>query len=552
LDHVSDVPPTPAGVSTPGGDPGDLSELTWLNRRLRDLLMHAPSAIGITVGPEHRWVYVNLARIAMAGRKTAQDFVGKTVRESYPELVDAPFFSALDRVYRTGVPFVGKELLAPFHRGPDSAPEEAYVDCVYQPIVKPDGQIEGVLIHTVEVSEKVFARRAIEEARQREEQQRALAEFERNQFRELFQQAPAGIAILNGPEHRWSFANPAYCAIVGRSCDELLGRTMRAMRPELTGQGFFELLDEVYRSGAPYIGKNMKVLLRRGGSDQLSEAYFDFVYQPVRNISGQVEGVMILAVETTEQVKARTQLESRVEERTLELQRAHESLQLLSGRLMQAQDEERRRVARELHDSVGQYLAALQMNLEALPQDLEGVTERFRQRLKDSVDLVGRCTTEIRTLSYLLHPPLLDEMGLASAIAWYTHGFSERSGIAVELEMPEDLPRFSSELETALFRIVQQSLANIHKHSESKLARVRMAMAGQNLTLEISDAGRGISPDILSKFREGRSPGVGIAGMRERVIGLRGTFDLNSDPNGTKIAVRVPVSEQLPVLPRAM
>jgi PAS domain S-box-containing protein len=543
LDDEMALPVATADV-TGDRNPTHVAEPTWLSRRLRDLLMRVPSAIGITVGPEHRWAYVNVARVKMAGRGSAQDFIGKTVRESYKELEGQPFFAALDQVYRTGVPFIGKEVKATFNRGPNGAPEDAYLDCVYQPILSPDGEVEGLLIHTVEVSEQVLARRAIEEANQREQHQRAAAEFERNQLRELFKQAPAGIGILAGPEHRWSFVNPTFCEILGRSADRLVGRTIRQTLPEIEGQGFFELLDQVYSSGVAYIGKNTKASLNRGPGNASDGAYFDFVYHPARNMDGQVEGVMILAVEVTDQLEARAQLESHVQERTLELQRAHESLRLLSGRLMQAQDEERRRVARELHDSAGQYLAALQMNLKDLCLELN-VTERFRRRLEDSVDLVDRCSAEIRTLSYLLHPPLLDEVGLASAISWYVEGFSDRSGIAVDLSVPENLPRFSSELDTALFRIVQQSLSNLHKHSGSKVAGIRLAVAGSNLTVEISDEGRGISSEILSRFREsGQSPGVGISGMRERVIGLRGTFDLKSDHSGTTIIVTVPISGQ--------
>jgi signal transduction histidine kinase len=541
LDHAS-AAPLLATDRNEYGNRNDAPELTWLNRRLRDLLMTAPSAIGITVGPEHRWAYVNAARVRMSGRASAEDFIGKTVRESYPELERQPFFAALDQVYRTGVPFIGREVKATFNRGPGGAPEDAYVDCVYQPILTSSGGIEGLLIHTVEVSEQVLARRAIEKANEREQRQRAAAEFERNQLRELFVQAPVGIAILGGPDHCWSFVNSAYCEIVGRPRDQLLGQPIVKTLPELAGQGFFELLDQVYVSGVPHIGKNTKALLNRDPGSLPQEAYFDFIYQPVRNVDGQIEGIMALAVEVTEQLQARSLLESRVNERTLELQGAHESLRLLSGCLMRAQDEEHRRVARELHDSVGQYLAAIQMNLNEVAGDSANLGERARRRVVDTVDLVDRCTREIRTLSYLLHPPLLDEVGLASAISWYVGGFSERSGIAIDLDMPKNLPRFSSESDTALFRIVQQSLANVHKHSGSKHARIRLAIAGSNLVVEVSDEGRGINRAILSRFREnGQSPGVGISGMRERVVGLGGTFEIKSDHSGTTIVVSVPI-----------
>ena len=293
----------------------------------------------------------------------------------------------------------------------------------------------------------------------------------------------------------------------------------------------------------PYVGKNVKALLNRGSRGAVEEAYFDFIYQPVRNVAGETEGLMVLAVDVTEQQQARSLLESRVEERTLELKRAHEALRMLSGSLMQAQDEERRRVARELHDSAGQYLAAVQMNLAALANETTSMTEGLQARLADTISLVDHCTAEVRTLSYLLHPPLLDDVGLASAISWYVEGFSERSGVVVSLDLPKNLARFSPEVETALFRIVQQSLANIHRHSESKVARIRLAV-GDRLTVEITDEGRGFPPEVLAKFQEnGQLPGVGISGMRERMNALRGTFDVISGVSGTTITVSVPLVE---------
>jgi PAS domain-containing protein len=239
-------------------------DMTWLNRRLRDLLLHAPSAIGITAGPDHRWAYVNLARASMAGRSGPADFIGKTARETYPELEGRPFFDRLDEAYRTGVAFVGRELRAPFHRGPGGVPDDAYLDCVYQPIRNEEGIVEGLLIHTVEVTEQVLARQSVELANERERQERAVAEFERNQLRELFKQAPVGIAIMTGAEHRWAFANASAGKILGRRPEELLNRTIRESLPELKGQIFLELLDGVYRSGIPYLGRNVKAVINRG------------------------------------------------------------------------------------------------------------------------------------------------------------------------------------------------------------------------------------------------------------------------------------------------
>jgi signal transduction histidine kinase len=200
-------------------------------------------------------------------------------------------------------------------------------------------------------------------------------------------------------------------------------------------------------------------------------------------------------------------------------------------------------VARELHDSAGQYLAAVQMNLGGLASDgAASMSEGFQARLADTIDLVERCTAEIRTLSYLLHPPLLDDVGLASAISWYVEGFSHRSGVAVTVDLPKELARPSPEVETALFRVVQQSLANIHRHSESKEARIRLTREEERITVEISDKGKGFPPEVLARFREsGQLPGVGISGMRERMNALRGTFEIISDASGSTIRAIVPM-----------
>jgi signal transduction histidine kinase len=213
-------------------------------------------------------------------------------------------------------------------------------------------------------------------------------------------------------------------------------------------------------------------------------------------------------------------------------------LRQLSASLLKAQDEERRHLARELHDSAGQYLAGIQMNLSALLRPNSGLEDAARERLADSLDMAKVCTSEIRTMSYLLHPPLLDEMGLGSAIAWYAEGFAQRSGVRVDVEIPETLPRLPSEIETTLFRVVQQSLANIHRHSGSAMAMIRISIDEDSVGVEIRDEGRGISSEILAGFRSGtRLLGVGLAGMRERIRDMGGSFEIDSSEKGTSIQV---------------
>jgi signal transduction histidine kinase len=230
-----------------------------------------------------------------------------------------------------------------------------------------------------------------------------------------------------------------------------------------------------------------------------------------------------------------TKLEAMVHTRTAQLQQ-------LSSRLMAMQDDERRRIARELHDSAGQYLAGIHMNLQALLRESSSLSRTDRERVSDSVTMSEQCTSEIRTISYLLHPPLLDEVGLASAIYWYVDGFSQRSGIRVELQIDKEIGELPDELKNALYRVVQQSLANIHRHSGSEVAQIRIKLDGQGLIAEICDKGRGIPEDTLQGFHDGtRLPGVGIAGMRERIRDMGGLFEVRSSAQGTTIAVCLPL-----------
>lgn len=236
----------------------------------------------------------------------------------------------------------------------------------------------------------------------------------------------------------------------------------------------------------------------------------------------------------------RTETALRKTQASLEVDIAARAAQLaqLSARLLNTQDEERRRLARELHDSAGQYLAGIQMNLSALLRPDSGIAEPARSRVSDSMDMAKLCTSEIRTMSYLLHPPLLDEMGLRSAISWYTEGFAERSGIRVDLEIPETFGRLPSEIETALFRVVQQSLANIHRHSGSTVALIRIDIDADAVRVEIRDEGLGISPEVLAGFHSGtRLLGVGMAGMRERISDMGGIFEVRSNEKGASIHV---------------
>lgn len=230
--------------------------------------------------------------------------------------------------------------------------------------------------------------------------------------------------------------------------------------------------------------------------------------------------------------RAHDELESLVEQRTAALRR-------LSSRLLHVQDEERRRIARELHDSLGQYLTATKINLDLLAQ-----SDHLSERLREAQQLLERAISDTRTLSHLLHPPLLDEAGLASAATWYVEGFGQRSGIKASLEMPSSLQRLPAPVETALFRILQEALTNVHRHAHSAAVDVRLCVDHSSVRLSIRDYGKGIPENVLERFRkDGTNVGVGLAGVRERIKELGGTLQIDSSNSGTLLTVSIPIAD---------
>jgi signal transduction histidine kinase len=240
--------------------------------------------------------------------------------------------------------------------------------------------------------------------------------------------------------------------------------------------------------------------------------------------------------------QAHGELDERVRLQTAELDAVNHSLGEVTGRLLQLQDEERRRIARELHDSVGQTLAVLAMNLSEVGADIE----RFKKTassISDSAALVADMSRDIRTISYLLHPPLLDEAGLAPALDWYVKGFVERSKTRVDLQLPEDLGRLPRDLETAIFRVVQECLTNIHRHSESPTAKISVSRSSAGIRVEVEDKGKGLSLEKLSEIVSSGTVGVGIRGMRERLRQLGGSLEISSKGigEGTLVVAQLPL-----------
>lgn len=280
-----------------------------------------------------------------------------------------------------------------------------------------------------------------------------------------------------------------------------------------------------------------------------TERVVDFSLHPVRDDQGRIiflhpTGFDITARKQVEEElrSVRAELEKRVQERTAEVDKANQNLRNLSARLLHTRDHEARRLARELHDSVGQLLAAMSMNMAKISAQADKLDEAGAKAVAENEELARQISTEIRTISHLLHPPLLDELGLGSALRWYIDGFAERSEIKVEIELPKDLGRLSTEMETAVFRVVQECLTNIHRHSGSKSATVCVTKQKNQVVLLIQDWGRGIPPEKLRQTGDGRS-GVGLRGMGERIRYLGGDLKIDSDDRGTTITATLPCEQ---------
>ncbi|MGB2670824.1 MAG: PAS domain S-box protein [Candidatus Acidiferrum sp.] len=293
-----------------------------------------------------------------------------------------------------------------------------------------------------------------------------------------------------------------------------------------------------------------------------SKREISLTISPVRDASGKIIGASKIARDIAGRKRAERELhesdqrfraladalDTQVQFRTQELQRRNseileqsDRLRDLSARLMRVQDEERRRIALELHDSVGQNLAALGMTLARLEDDAKHDPTRFSESIKDAKDMIQKLTQEIRTTSYLLHPPMLDELGLRSALRWYTEGLAKRSELSIEVNIPDDLERLAPEMELAIFRLVQESLTNIHRHSGSKTAVIRVAREGDKIYAEVQDRGTGMSQERFAEVQS-QTVGVGIRGMKERVRQLCGELTIDSNVFGTKITAVFPIS----------
>ncbi len=379
------------------------------------------------------------------------------------------------------------------------------------------------------------------------------------QYQTLLNQAPLGVYLVDA-EFRILDVNPTAVRVFGE-VSNLIGRdfdeVIRLLWDKKYADEVVAIFKHTLKTGQPYqtsewserrIDRNVieyyewrvdRIPLPEGGFGVV--CYF-------RDISEQVRARMAISDSEERFRKLAETLESEVHIRTRELEARNAELseqagivQSLSRSLMHVQDEERRHIARELHDSAGQTLTALNLNLAKVMQLTQQNDAQALNQIAEAQKILQQLTQEIRTTSYLLHPPLLDEVGLAAALKWYVEGVEERSGLDISLNLPDELDRFSRETELVIFRIVQEGLTNIHRHSGSRSATISFNVSEDAISIQVADRGTGMPPKKLAEIQSNAS-GVGIRGMRERIRQLGGQMHIASDDSGTIISATLPAT----------
>jgi PAS domain S-box-containing protein len=387
------------------------------------------------------------------------------------------------------------------------------------------GQVDALVVYAPDGGDRVFTLQGAE-----------------HPYRVLVEAMNEGAATMTN-DGLVLFANQHFAHMLDIPLEKLIGSALS----EIVQPDDYSTLDALLKQ--VHEGPQKVDSVWRVGKDKKRVLPVCLALSPVRE--GDFEGVCVIATDLTEQRRREQELAQtnaalinevgkrmRVEE---DLRRDEESLRQLSGRLLQLQDEERRRIARDLHDSTGQKLVALSLDLTVLNACAAELPPKASAAVNECLILAEQISSEIRTLSYLLHPPLLDEVGLASAVQWYIDGFTRRSNIRVNLDFESQVPRMKHEVEITFFRILQEALTNVHRHSGSKVATVRFALNQEGVTLEVQDSGRRIErAPLLPSGESVGTLGVGIRGMQERVRQLGGQFEVSSNTDGTTIRATLP------------
>lgn len=454
--------------------------------------------------------FANRAALKMFGFTRAQ-VLGKTSEElgiiEYREdgTRIPPALRARERAKESGMAVRG-EVVGIRRPGVD---EMLWVYGNVVPVHTNEGVLQRLIITLSDVTERMNARQALERS---------------NEFnRQILMSAQEGI-IVHGLDLRYQLWNPYMERMSGLKAKDVIGKHPRDQFPFLEQHGGLVAMEKAL-AGLVTTEIDMPYDVPQTGE----RGWCDNQYGPLRNESGKIIGV----IATVRDITGRKHHEDELHD--------------LSSRLLQLQDEERRRIARDLHDGLAQHLMAANLNLAQLNKAPAPAGAKRSRLLADTREIVADCARQIRSLSYLLHPPALDELGLASAIEEYVEGFGRRTGIRMNSDLPYRGGRLSQEIETALFRIVQESLGNVQKHSGTETASIRLANGHDCVTLEISDRGKGIpGKDLRTYASAAHKLGVGILGMRERMRQLGGWLEISSNNQGTTVRAVLPLIGEAP------
>jgi PAS domain S-box-containing protein len=493
---------SPSALAMPLSLSSDPSE-----QRFRQLIQDLQVGV-VLQRPDARVVFANerafeiaaLSRSEVIGKNTEE--IGlRIIREDGTEVPMSR--RPAPRALRSGKPVRG-EVLGFVHPKTQEL-KWFYTDAI--PQFASDGTLTGVISTLTDVTDRMTTRKELERT---------------NEFnRQILTSVQEGI-IVHGLDLRYQLWNPYMERMSGLKAKDVIGKDPRDLFPFLEEHGGLAAMEQAL-AGEVVTASDMPYEVAQTGE----RGWCDNKYGPLRNESGEIIGV----IATVRDVTGRKQHEDDLHE--------------LSSRLLQLQDEERRRIARDLHDGLAQQLLAANLTLAQLAKLPASARSKGAAMISETRKMVSDCARQTRSISYLLHPPLLDELGLASAIEEYAEGFGRRTGIRVIIDVQSRNVRLSQEIETALFRIVQESLGNIQKHSASETATIHLSQDHERFKLEISDSGKGIPGHELNSYFPGAHKlGVGILGMRERMRQLGGRLEITSNGRGTTVRAVLPsVSE---------
>lgn len=415
--------------------------------------------------------------------------------------------------------------------------------------ISPVKDSEGSIVGTSVIAQNITQRK---QTREKREQLLREIKAERQKLIDIFQNAPSVMAILQGPDHVHEQANELYKQLVGNR--DLIGKSVRQAFPEFEGQGFFELLDQVYETGEAYIGNDERVLLKSQKDGTMEEHYMNFVYQPIRDPEGSITGVFAQGVDITERKHAEEELqavnetlEERVEERTASLLSYQDQLRSLASKLSKAEEHERQRLAAELHDNLGQMLAVGKMQVDLLQMDefsdnKSSVIEKLEEVMDDALVYTRSLMSELKP------PPSLDKEDIRANLKWIAKKM-EKHDLEVSIEDVDQKVPLAKEVQTTISQCIRELLFNVVKHTSVNKAYIEIKPEDKHVLISVEDKGTGFDTGKLNSMPRDNG-GFGLFNVRERMDLLGGKVEIYSEPgSGTNVVLHIPLKESEQVVP---